>query len=311
MRKFRLRRGRLGCGSVMLVPSDYPNDVDTFTVKTEGPDQTIRASHINDLQDAVVAVQTELGGNPSGSSPTVAARLAAIEAGGTGGGGGSGSVVTLDADGTLVVDGTTVEVATDAQLAAAVATLAPKAATWATGAAYVADQLVVNAGTLYRCTTAHTAGGSFAAGSFAAVTGSGGSTVTLDADGTLVVDGTTVEVATDAQLTAAISGLSGTYGPAVGSDAWLKLHAAGNLDALLVGAITRDANGAATTGGVVWPDGVTGTYTATTVSSTFPGLVDAYTVTWVGGTTKTVTQPAVTRDGTTGAVTNRPAMTVA
>lgn len=36
----------------------------------------------------------------------------------SGGGGGGGSVVTIDSDGTLIVDGTTVEVATDAQLLA-------------------------------------------------------------------------------------------------------------------------------------------------------------------------------------------------
>lgn len=95
-----------------------------------------------------------------------------------------------------------------------------------------------------------------------------------------------------------------------GSDAWLKLHAGGDLDALIVGAITRDANAAATSAGVVWPDGKSGTYTATTVSAAHPGAVDAYTVTWVGPVTKTVTQSAVTRDST-GAVTTRPAMTVA
>jgi hypothetical protein len=97
---------------------------------------------------------------------------------------------------------------------------------------------------------------------------------------------------------------------APGTDAWLKVHAGGDLDALIVGAITRDENDAATSAGVVWPDGTTGTYTATTVSTAFPGAVDAFTVTYAGATTKTVTQPAVTRDETTGAVTTRPAMTV-
>lgn len=115
-------------------------------------------------------------------------------------------------------------------------------------------------------------------------------------------------VATDA--VAELTALLTSYSPAVGSDAWLKLHAGGNLDALIVGAITRDSNGAATSASVVWPDGSTGTYTATTVSTAFPGAVDAYTVTWVGSSTKTVTQSAVTRDSTTGAVTSRPAMTV-
>lgn len=98
-------------------------------------------------------------------------------------------------------------------------------------------------------------------------------------------------------------------GPAAGSDNWLKAYS--NLDQIITGAITRDGNGAATSAGVVWPDGTAGTYTATTVSSAFPGAVDAYTITYAGSPTKTVTQTAVTRDPTTGAVTTRPAMTVA
>lgn len=96
-----------------------------------------------------------------------------------------------------------------------------------------------------------------------------------------------------------------------GSDGWLKLHAGGNLDALITGTITRDSNGAPTSASVTWPDGTSGTYTATTVSTAFPGAVDAYTVTYAGSPTKTVTQSAVTRDSTSGAVTTRPAMTVA
>ena len=74
-------------------------------------------------------------------------------------------------------------------------------------------------------------------------------------------------------------------------------------------ATPRDANGAATSAGVVWPDGATGTYTGT-ASTAVAGAVDSYTVTWVGSTTKTVTQPTVTRNAS-GAVTTRPAMTVA
>lgn len=82
-------------------------------------------------------------------------------------------------------------------------------------------------------------------------------------------------------------------------------------DLLLSGSITRDSNGAATAGTLTWPDGATGAYTATTVSSSFPGAVDAYTLTRVvSGVTTTYTQSAVTRDATTGAVTNRPAITV-
>lgn len=104
-------------------------------------------------------------------------------------------------------------------------------------------------------------------------------------------------------VTAAGLGALGT-GPSV-------LHAAANPDTIVTGTITRDSNGAATSAGVTWPDGTTGTYTADTVSTAFPGAVDAYHVTYGSPVTKTYTQPAVTRDPSTGAVTNRPALTVA
>lgn len=101
------------------------------------------------------------------------------------------------------------------------------------------------------------------------------------------------------------------FAPLVGSSAAELLAAAGNPDSLVTGTITRDANGAATSASVVWPDGATGTYTATTVSTAFPGAVDAYTITHVlGGVTKTYTQPTVTRDSSLGAVTVRPTITV-
>lgn len=83
-----------------------------------------------------------------------------------------------------------------------------------------------------------------------------------------------------------------------------------NPDLLVTGTITRDSNGAATSAPVVWPDGTPGTYTATTLSTAFPGAVDAYTITYGSPVTKTYTQPAVTRDAS-GAATNVPAITVA
>jgi hypothetical protein len=89
----------------------------------------------------------------------------------------------------------------------------------------------------------------------------------------------------------------------------LNLFAAATPDAMFVGAITVDANGAATGATVAWPDGTTGTY-AGTVSGTFPGLIDSYTITYGSPIAKTYTQPAVTRDGA-GNITNRPAITVA
>ena len=85
--------------------------------------------------------------------------------------------------------------------------------------------------------------------------------------------------------------------------------AAANPDLIIVGTITRDTNGAATSASVVWPDGATGTYTGT-ASSTVLGAIDTYAITHVGSPTKTYTQPTVTRDSS-GAVTVRPAITVA
>ena len=83
-----------------------------------------------------------------------------------------------------------------------------------------------------------------------------------------------------------------------------------NPDLLVNGAITRDSNGAAISAPVMWPDGTVGTYTADVVSTAFPGSVDAYHITYGSPVTKTFTQNAVTRDSSTGAVTNVPAIVV-
>lgn len=77
---------------------------------------------------------------------------------------------------------------------------------------------------------------------------------------------------------------------------------------LFAGSVTRDAGGAATSATVTWPDGAAGVYSGT-ASTTFPGAVDAYTVTRTGSPTVTFTQPAVTRNAA-GHVTNRPPITV-
>lgn len=78
---------------------------------------------------------------------------------------------------------------------------------------------------------------------------------------------------------------------------------------LFAGAVISDENGAPTSATVEWPDGVAGVYSGT-ASVDFPGSVDSYTVTRTGSPTVTFTQSAVTRDATTGAVTNRPPITV-
>jgi hypothetical protein len=72
--------------------------------------------------------------------------------------------------------------------------------------------------------------------------------------------------------------------------------------------ITRDeTTGAAVSAEIVWPDGTPGEYLALTLSTTFPGAVDAYSATYG---TLTLTQPAITRDAT-GAPTIRPTPTIA
>lgn len=77
-----------------------------------------------------------------------------------------------------------------------------------------------------------------------------------------------------------------------------------------VSGATRDVNGALTSANITWPDGATGVFTATVLSTAFPGAIDAWSATYVkGGITATVTQPTVTRDAT-GAVTNQPAITI-
>lgn len=54
--------------------SAYPGAVDSFATRSTG--QTIEAAHVNDLQNAVVAAQTELGTDPAGSMTDVKTRLA-------------------------------------------------------------------------------------------------------------------------------------------------------------------------------------------------------------------------------------------
>lgn len=54
--------------------SVYPGSLDSFTPKTDGVDYNL-AAHINDLQDAVEAIETELGVNPAGSEADVKTRL--------------------------------------------------------------------------------------------------------------------------------------------------------------------------------------------------------------------------------------------
>lgn len=88
-----------------------------------------------------------------------------------------------------------------------------------------------------------------------------------------------------------------------------QLTAWGLAQAFRLVSATRNSDGAITTASIVWPDGTTGTYTADTLSTSFPGATDAWRATYVGTPSKTVTQPGVTRDSN-GAVTAQPALTI-
>lgn len=57
--------------------TSFPTSIKTFTSKTDGVD-TYSAAHINDLQNEVAAIETELGTDPAGSYSTVKDRLNAV-----------------------------------------------------------------------------------------------------------------------------------------------------------------------------------------------------------------------------------------
>ena len=58
--------------------TNYPGNIDSYTSKVDNQD-TIIAAHVNDLQDAVVAIETELGTNPSGDHDTVKEYIESVE----------------------------------------------------------------------------------------------------------------------------------------------------------------------------------------------------------------------------------------
>lgn len=73
------------------------------------------------------------------------------------------------------------------------------------------------------------------------------------------------------------------------------------------GAITRDANGAATAANLTWPDGTPGIYTGFP-SLSFPSACDGWTMTYGVPTQITYTQPTMTRDAN-GLITDQPMIT--
>ena len=60
------------------MPTNYPGILDSYTTKTDLT-ETIYAAHVNNMQDAIVAIETELATNPKGANASVKARLEWIE----------------------------------------------------------------------------------------------------------------------------------------------------------------------------------------------------------------------------------------
>jgi hypothetical protein len=59
--------------------ADYPNSITAlFSNKTDGVDDN-SSSDVNSMKDEIIAIETELGANVSGSSSDVAARFTALE----------------------------------------------------------------------------------------------------------------------------------------------------------------------------------------------------------------------------------------
>lgn len=80
-------------------------------------------------------------------------------------------------------------------------------------------------------------------------------------------------------------------------------------EAFAVISATRNADNVITSANIKWPDGTSGVFTSTTINSTF-NTIDAWSATYLGATTKTITQSAVTRN-VDGAVTAQPEITIA
>jgi hypothetical protein len=72
--------------------------------------------------------------------------------------------------------------------------------------------------------------------------------------------------------------------------------------------VTRDSNSAIIRASIQWPDETLGDL-VTTQASTYPGCVDAYTITYLGVDSYLITQPAVTRDSN-GAILTQPPITI-
>lgn len=61
--------------------TNYPGGIDSYSTHSDATNEVVHASTINNLQDAVVALETTLGTNPQGAAATVSARIAAAGGG--------------------------------------------------------------------------------------------------------------------------------------------------------------------------------------------------------------------------------------
>lgn len=106
------------------------------------------------------------------------------------------------------------------------------------------------------------------------------------------------------------SGMPASVVSAMSATNWNALIGWAQAGAYTLTSVTYDSTytSAISTASVKWPDGSSGTFTATTINTTF-GTVDAYTITHTGSG-KTLTQAAVTRNND-GLITAQPALTVA
>lgn len=115
-------------------------------------------------------------------------------------------------------------------------------------------------------------------------------------------------VSADAGLSnAAVSDTGG--GGVIPVDSWqYALMTWAITNAFIITRAERDANSALVNADVQWPDGVNGTLIVDKASD-FPGVIDAYRVTYASTPMKTITQAAVTRDAN-GAVISQPLITI-
>lgn len=172
---------------------------------------------------------------------------------------------------------------------------------WNGATAYLGNDWVQRNGRSYECILANTGQDPATSPTYWQLSADKG------ADGTNGATG-----ATGATGSTGATGATGPTGPAGATgppgSTWTLFDIAADPELMISGTITRNSNDAVTTASVVWPDGSTGTYTALTFSSNYPGAVDSYQITHFDGvTTVTYTQPPVTRN-LHGVVTTRPAI---